>query len=112
MTDVHIISKEPMPIAHLAKILKAKKKEERADIQNKILDYSKKASKLTEAECNKLMAEIEELKIPGMTKEQIVAIADLVPPTMTELRAVLSGKANISSENFKRILEVVGKYAK
>ena len=112
MTDVKIISKEPIAIPQIEKILKSRKKEERAEIQTKVLAYSKKTGKLTEAESIKLIGELEGLGIPGLTKEEIVAIADIVPVTLTELRAVLSGKANLSSENFKRIQEVLVKHVK
>ena len=112
MTDVKVITKEPIPITHIEKLLKGKKKEERAEVQNKLLDYAKKVSKMTEAEANKLIEELEGMAIPGLTKEEIVSLANIAPATLSELRAMLSGKANLSPENFKKILEVLQKHTK
>ena len=112
MTDLKMLTKEPLTIPNVEKILKARKKEDRNEVQSKVLDYSKKVSKLSEADSNKLVGDLEGLQIPGLTKEEIVSITNISPVTLTELRAVLSGKANLSSENFKRIQEVLVKYAK
>jgi|GEM_PF-1835605 len=112
MTDIRMITKEPITVVHVEKILKARKKEERNELQSKVLDYSKKVGKLSEADSNKLIGELEGLQIPGLTKEEIISITGLAPGTLTELRAVLSGKANLSSENFKRIQEILLSYAK
>jgi DNA-directed RNA polymerase subunit F len=112
MTDAKIISKEAIAIPSIEKVLKSRKKDERAEIQNKVLGHSKKFGKLTETESNKLVQELQGLEIPGLTKEEIIAIADIVPATLTELRSVLSGKANLSPENFKRISDIVVSYTK
>ena|SRR3990172_10132964 len=112
MTDVQILVKEPIAISQLAKFMKEVKKEERAEIQSKILDYSKKTSKLTDTECGKLIEEIQGLNLPGMTSDLIVSIANVMPLTMAELRSVLSGKSNISPESFKKIHEVLLKFKK
>lgn len=106
-----ILSKEPIGISMLNGFIKEIKKEDRAKVQDEIADYAKKVSKLTEANCTKLIAELKELNIPGMTLELIVSIANIMPITMTEIRAVLAGKSNINPENFKRIQEVLLKYA-
>jgi DNA-directed RNA polymerase subunit F len=106
-----ILSKEPIAIPMLNGFLKEAKKEDRAKVQDEIADYAKKTSKLTEASCTKLVAELKELNIPGMTPELIVSLANIAPITMTEIRAVMSGKSNINPENFKRIHEVLVKYA-
>jgi DNA-directed RNA polymerase subunit F len=112
MPDVKVFSKEPLAIAQLEKMLKGKKKEERSEIQNKMLDYAKKTAKLSEAETTKMVEDISGLEIPGLTREEIISIVNIAPETMTELRSVLAGKANLSSENFKRILAVLEKYSK
>ena len=106
-----ILSKEPIAIPMLNGFLKELKKEGRAKVQDDIADYAKKTSKLTEASCTKAIAELKELSIPGMTSELIISLVNVMPITMTEIRAVLSGKTNINPENFKRIHEVLVKYA-
>ena len=107
-----IVSKEPIAIPQLSKFLKEAKKEDRAEIQNKILDYSKKASKLTEANCEKLIAELKSLNIPGFTDDLAVSLANILPITLTEIRSLMSGKSNISPENFKKMQEILVKYSK
>lgn len=112
MTTAQIISKEPVAIPQLGKFLKEQNKEERAEIQNKILDYSKRASKLSEADCNKLIEELKALNIPGFTDDLAVSLANILPVTLTEIRALMAGKSNISPENFKKMQEVIVKYSK
>lgn len=106
-----ILSKEPIGIPMLTGFIKDVKKEDRAEIQEKILEYSKKTSKISEADCKKLVDELKELNIPGFTTDLAVSLANIVPITMTEIRSVLAGKSNINPENFKKIQEVLLKYA-
>jgi DNA-directed RNA polymerase subunit F len=106
-----ILSKEPIAIPMLGGFLKELKKEERAKVHDDLADYSKKVSKLSEANCTKLIAELKDLNIPGMTSELIISLVNIVPITLTEIRAVLSGKTTINPENFKRMQEVLVKYA-
>jgi len=107
-----ILSKEPIAIPMLNGFLKDVKKENRAEVQEKILIYSKSTSKLSEADCKKALAELKELNIPGFTPDLAVALVNILPITLTEIRAVLSGKSNINPENFKRIQEILVKYGK
>ena len=106
-----ILSKEPIAIPMLGSFIKEIKKEDRAKVHDEIADYAKKTSKLTEASCTKLISELKELNIPGMTSELIISLANIAPITMTEIRAVMAGKSNINPENFKKIQEVLVKYA-
>ena len=112
MTSAQIASKEPIAIPQLGKFLKDIKKEDRAEIQNKIFDYSKKVSKITEADCEKLVAELKGLNIPGFTDDLAVSLANILPITLTEIRSLMSGKSNISPENFKKMQEILVKYSK
>ena len=107
-----ILSKEPIAIPMLGSFLKDVKKENRAEVQEKILVYSKSTSKLSEADCKKALAELKELNIPGFTADMAVSLVNILPITLTEIRAVLSGKSNINPENFKRIQEILVKYGK
>ena len=107
-----ILSKEPIAIPLLAGFLKDIKKENRAEVQEKLLEYAKRNSKLSEADCKKLVAELKEMGIPGFTPDLAVAFANVLPVTMTETKSVLSGKSNINPENFKKIQEVLNKYSK
>ncbi|MEM2873893.1 MAG: hypothetical protein QW063_00335 [Candidatus Nanoarchaeia archaeon] len=111
MTTAQIISKEPIAIPQLNKFLKEVKKEERSEIQNKIIDYSKKASKLSEADCKALIEELIGLGIPGFTEDLAVALANILPVTLTEIRTLLAGKSNLNPENFKKIQEILMKYS-
>ena len=107
-----ILSKEPIAISMLGSFLKDVKKEERVEIQEKILTYSKSTAKLSEADCKKLIAELKGLNVPGFTSDLAVALANVLPITLTEIRAVLAGKSSINPENFKRIQEILVKYTK
>jgi DNA-directed RNA polymerase subunit F len=107
-----ILSKEPIAVPLLVGFLKDIKKENRAEVQERLLEYSKRNSKLSEADCKKLVAELKEMNIPGFTPDLAVALANVLPATMTEIKSVLSGKSNINPENFKKIQEVLTKYSK
>jgi len=110
--DAKIIRKEPLTLPKVLKIVQdVGKKEERVDIQNKVIDFAKKSIKLKESEADKLLDELRALEVPGITDENWVQVVNVLPSDLAELKAVLSGsKATISPDNFKRIQDVVSKY--
>jgi len=110
--DVKIIEKTPLTFPELAKVIQGLgKKEERSEIQNKILEQAKKSSKFKEDDAVKLVEEISDIDIPGLNSAHIVQIADIMPRDLSELKAVLAGsKATISPDNFNKIFEIVKNY--
>ena len=112
--DAKIINKEPVTFPKLAKIIQGiGKKEDRTEVQNKILDTAKKNTKIKEDVAEALVSELCSLEIPGFTKDSIVQLANTLPSDLSELKAILSGtKATISPENFQKIHDIIQKHAK
>ena len=112
--DAKIIEKEPVAFPKLVKVIQGiGKKEERSEIQNKILDIAKKNTKLKEDAAEALASELKALEIPGFTDDSIVQLVDIVPSDLSELKAVLAGtKATISPENFQKIHDIIQKHTK
>ncbi len=114
MVENKITEKQTLSFPELAKTIQGLgKKDERVEIQNKVLDFAKKASKTNEKDAQKLTEEIKALEIPMLTEDLIVQVANFMPTDLAELKTVFIGaKTNISPENFKRIHELVEKYRK
>jgi len=112
--DAKIVSKKPVTFPKLAKIIQGMgKKEERTDVQNKILDIAKANTKLKEDAAEKLVSELVALEISGLSEDSIVQLSNILPQDLSELKAVLSGtKATISPDNFIKIHEIIKSYTK
>lgn len=109
--DTKILDKEAVTFPKLAKIIQGiGKKEERSEIQNKILDIAKKNTKIKDDDAEALIAELKSLEIPGFNADIIVQLANILPADLTELKAALAGtKATISPENFQKIHDIIQK---
>ncbi|MBI4095892.1 MAG: hypothetical protein HY438_03470 [DPANN group archaeon] len=112
--ELKLVNKEPLHLPALAKVLQAiGKKEERADIQNKVLDYAKANSRLKDDDAEKLREELRALDIATLTNEHIVQIIDLLPQDLAELKSVFAGsKTNLSPEQFQKIAEICKTFKK
>jgi DNA-directed RNA polymerase subunit F len=110
--DAKIVNKEALTLPKVTKIVQGiGKKEERIEIQNKVLDFAKKAAKLKDSDTEKLLEEIKALEVLGLADEYLVQIVNIMPADLGELKAVLSSsKATISPDNFKKIQDIVIKY--
>ncbi|MEM4248578.1 MAG: hypothetical protein QXH80_04870 [Candidatus Nanoarchaeia archaeon] len=110
--DAKIVNKEALTLPKVAKIIQSiGKKEERIEIQNKVIDFAKKAAKLKDADTEKLLEELRALNVPGLADEYLVQVVNIMPADLSELKAVLSSsKATISPDSFKKIQEVIVKY--
>ena len=112
--ELKIISKEPLSLPQVAKMVKGiGNKEERAEVQNKILDFANGHAKMKEAEAEKLRAELGALDIATLSAEHITQIIDILPQDLAELKSVFAGsKTNLSPEQFQKIMEICGKFRK
>jgi len=112
--DIKIIKKEPLTLVKINKILSGLgKKSELPPIQQKVINFTKKFSKISESNAEKLFEELKNLGVPMLTDEHIVQIINIMPKDLAELKSVFAGsKTTVSPENFKKILDVVLKYNK
>lgn len=112
--ELKILNKEPLTLPQIEKVIAGLgKKEERAEIQNKIYDTAKKYAKLSEEDALKLMEELKELNIATLAPEQLSQIAEFVPQDLGELKSVLaSSKITLPPETFNKIRDILSKYKK
>lgn len=111
--DSKIINKKPLSRAEVSEILKSPDRKERGAIQQKTYDFTKKFSKITPAQNQKLLDKLKELGITRMTEEHLVTIADLLPKDVAELRTVFAGsKTTIKPEDLDKIQAIVKEFSK
>lgn len=112
--DAKILNKEAVTFPKLVKVIQGiGKKDERSELQNKILNIAKTNAKLKEDAAESLVTELKSLEIPGFTDDAIVQITNILPSDLSELKAVLSGtKATISPDNFQKIHDIIQKHNK
>lgn len=114
MPKAEIVTKEALHLPALAKVLQSLgKREERAEIQNKLIDYAKASARLKEDDAEKLREELRALDIATLAPEHIIQIIDILPQDLSELKSVFAGsKTNLSPEQFVKIIEICGKFRK
>lgn len=112
-TDINVKSREPRCIAAVGAELSKLKKAEKGPIQQKVYDFTRKFSRLSVLQAEKLIKELEDLEIPRMTKEHIISIVDILPRNDAELKIILAAsKTMLKPEDIEKILGVVKKYIK
>jgi DNA-directed RNA polymerase subunit F len=111
MVDIEyeIIKEEFVPISKAKDILE--KIEEPGYEQKLALEHVKKFAKLSTAESNKLVKELEALNMRKLKSEYIVKIVDLTPKDIDDLKIILM-QADIpfKDEELQQIIEVIKKY--
>ena len=103
-----------LSLGEIAEELKPKsKKDELEPIQQKVMDYSIKFSKLNKSQELKLIEELSALEVPRMTEEHIATIVNLMPKAVSELKTIFAGtKTTIAPENLESIQKTVNKHEK
>ncbi len=112
MANWKILSKEPISLVQVKKVLSQSKKDRDLTYrEDKIKEYVKNLDLLSLTEFEKAKKEIEELEIPRLGKSQIIKILDVLPQTGTVLRAIVSNSGTILiDKNADAILSIIKKY--
>lgn len=113
---MNIIAEKVVPLAEVKNILREKKKEykeagkELFYEQKRALDHAEREGKMSLKDYSKFAEEIKALNM-DLPEEQVVKIADLMPETVDDVRAIFSkDRFKYSEEEIKKILEVVAHY--
>lgn len=108
--DLHIISGKPESLASVATELRKVKSADRKPAQQTTFDIAQKTARLSKTDTEKVIKELESLKIARMTDEHIITIATLLPQSPDELKTIFGGtKTTIKKEDLDRILDVIPK---
>ena len=111
--DIDIKSREPRTLAAVNAELGKLKKAEKAAIQQKVYDFSKKFGKLTATQASNLAKELGELDIARMTEEHVIEIINIIPRTDAELKMIFAAsKTMLKPEDLENITSVIKKYTK
>lgn len=110
MSTIEFITKKPIAFPELLSYLKELKKEQRTEFQDKLLNFAKKNTRLSLPNYEKLIKELVNADILGLSEEDRVTIANILPRSMGELKAVLSA-SNLNQDAFKKIFDIISKYA-
>ena len=108
-----IISRTPLSLPEVEHIL-ASSDAELSSLQQRVLDYVRKHSKLPADKAEELIKELMEKF--ELTREEAVQIADICPVHVEELRAILSGYKRLvpfllfSEEKLQAIIDLIKKY--
>jgi len=106
-----VIEEEPLTLAEVKELLAKFERDENAGYElRKAIEHSKKFAKLSAEDARKLVEELMQLE--KIRKEIAVKIADILPLSPTEVRAIYAKERyNLNDEEIKKILEIVSKYA-
>jgi len=111
MVDIEyeIIKEEFVPIQKAKDILE--KVEEPGYEQKLALEHVKKFAKLSTADANKLIKELEGLNMRKLKPEHAVKIVDLIPSDVGDLKIILMhADVPFKDEELQQIIEIVKKY--
>lgn len=113
---MNVITERVVALAEVKKILKEKSKEYKEKEvelyyeQKRALEHAEKSAKLKEKEVEKLVSELKETGLE-LTEEQKVKIADLLPETVDDVRAIFAkDRFKYNEEEIKKILDVVAHF--
>lgn len=111
-----IKSENPITLAEVKDILKQKQKryeEEEKELwyeQKRALEHAQKSAKLSLKDSKKLIGQLSKLELE-LTEDNIVKIADLLPETVDDVRAIFAKERfRYNEEEIKKIIEVVDQY--
>jgi DNA-directed RNA polymerase subunit F len=111
MIGKRAVSERPVPLGEVLEILEKEKKGELDYVQRLAYDYAQKFATLDAEKAKKLREEL--LGIERLREHQIVTIADLMPETKQDLEVIFQKeRVKLEEEDFKKILEILGKYRK
>ncbi|MCS7125852.1 MAG: RNA polymerase Rpb4 family protein [Aigarchaeota archaeon] len=108
-----IISQKPLSLPEVKEILE-ERREKLDSIQLRVLEYTRKYSKLSSEKANELIEEL--VSRFELTREEAVQIVDICPTHVEELRAILSGYKRLvsfllfSEDKLHAIVDTVKKY--
>lgn len=111
-----LIDEKPTVLAEVKNILGKKKKEykekdkELLYEQNRAFDHAKSASKLSSRDSVSLVKKLLVLGL-DLTEERCVKIADLLPETVDDVRAIFAKERfKYEEEEIKKVIDVVDQY--
>ena len=110
-----VISRSPLSLPEVEKLL-SESEIQLTSLQQRVLVYVRKHSKLPADEAEELIRELMEKF--ELTREEAVQVADICPTHVEELRAILSGYKRLvpfllfSEEKLQAIIELVKEHLK
>lgn len=106
-----VIEESPLSLAEVKEILERYEGEENLSYEiRRAIEHSKKFAKLSKEDARKLIEELMQLE--KMRGDIAVKIADILPLSPTEVRAIYAKERySLNDEDIKKILEIVSKYA-
>lgn len=110
-----ILEETPVPLVKIKKILEERYLKGDVNLfQKKAYEHSKKFSKISEENAEKLINELEEFnkKInKKLRREEIVKIAEVLPKDTNELRIILiQGGVDLKKDEAEEVLKIVKKH--
>lgn len=77
--------------------------------QKNALEHLRKFSKLPLKKAEEMYSELE--KIKKLSPKSIVAIIDHMPEDMDDIRVLLSGQADLTTDEKKKVLEIIKSFS-
>ncbi len=102
----------PVPMALAKKILKAREKDGELHYEQKLaFEYVNKFATLSVTKAEELMKKLEGLEIARWKPRHGVKVADLLPETEEELKAIFSKESiSLKKEEISKILDIVAEF--
>ncbi|KHO51091.1 MAG: hypothetical protein QT07_C0005G0045 [archaeon GW2011_AR16] len=115
MSSLKIIEEVPVTLVHLKEDLqRIKKRDEELNFRaNKTEEYLNTFSTMKPSDAEELFSKLKELGLPRVRDDHLVKLIDLLPLNVEELKTVMSAySVTISTDNAKKIVDLVVEYAK
>lgn len=104
------LEEEPVRVKKVLEVLKQRDKEKMTYEQRMALEASKKQIKTLDDK-EKVIQELKDLDIRRLEKRTIYRLVEILPRTMTEIRAMASN-TDLRDKELKQILKIIKKYVK
>jgi DNA-directed RNA polymerase subunit F len=107
---MEIKEQKPVPWAEAKRMLEEKEKQKELGYEQKnALEHLRKFSKLSAKKAEEMAAELAEIR--RLRDRHIIAIIDHLPEDLDDLRVLLSGQADLTPDEKKKVLDTVKKFA-
>lgn len=102
-------NKEPITVAEAKEFLAGI--DDKNYFQERTFEYTAKFAKISLKKAKELVKELQEAGIPRIKARHLIKLADLLPETQDELRAILAKEdLTLNKEDSEKVLEIVAKY--
>ena len=111
--NINIVKETPMCLSEAkTELERIKERDKELNFRaQKTIDYLDQMLKLEGKKAKELVDKLAKLEIPRLKEQHVCKLADIMPVTVEEVKAVLQGYAvTITNENLKKIADTIAEF--